>query len=54
MKAGKEVLKKVRNSISPDIGFFELRVSDKIRLHGFQSQSAFFLVMLDREHRVFP
>ena len=54
MKAGKEVLEKVRKSISPDIGFFELRVSHKIRLHGFQSQSAFFLVMLDREHRVFP
>lgn len=53
MKAGKDVLDKVRKSISPDIGFFELRVSDKIRLHGFQSQSAFFLVMLDREHRVF-
>lgn len=53
MNSGKEILEKVRNLISPDIGFFELRVSDKIRLHGFQSQSAFFLVMLDREHRVF-
>lgn len=53
MKAGKDVLDKVKKSISPDISFFELRVSDKIRLHGFQSQSAFFLVMLDREHRVF-
>ena len=54
MKAGKEVLERVRKSISPDIGFFELRVSDRIRVHGFQSQSAFFLVMLDRQHRVFP
>lgn len=53
MKAGREVLEKVRKLISPDINFFELRVNDKIRLHGFQSQSAFFLVMLDREHRVF-
>lgn len=53
MKEGKAILEKVKKLISPDIGFFELRVSDKIRLHGFQSQSAFFLVMLDREHRVF-
>jgi hypothetical protein len=53
MKSGQNILDKVKKLISPDIGFFELRVSDKIRLHGFQSQSAFFLVLLDREHRVF-
>lgn len=54
MKAGEDVLKRIRERVSEDISFFELRVSQKIRVHGFQSQSAFFLVLLDREHRVFP
>lgn len=54
MKAGDEHLKKVKKIISPDINVFELRVSQKLRVHGFQSQAAFFLVLLDREHRVFP
>jgi hypothetical protein len=35
--------------------FFELRVNqEKLRVHGFQSQSVFFLVALDREHAAFP
>ncbi len=54
MENGKECLKKVMETISPDIGLFELRVSKKLRVHGFQSQAAFFLVLLDREHKVFP
>lgn len=54
MKSGSSHLKKVRNSISDDLDFFELRVSQKIRVHGFQSQAAFFLVLLDKDHRVFP
>lgn len=47
-------LKEVRSQISPDINFFELRVDQKIRVHGFRSKAAFFLVLLDRQHRVFP
>lgn len=48
-------LKRVRDQISEDISFFELRVNQNtLRVHGFQSQSAFFLVLLDREHAVFP
>lgn len=54
MSSGEEHLKKVKKIISPDINIFELRVSQKLRVHGFQSQAAFFLVLLDREHRVFP
>jgi len=54
MKAGDEHLKRVQKAISPDINLFELRVNQKLRVHGFQSQAAFFLVLLDREHRVFP
>lgn len=51
----KEHLEKVKKLISEDIDFFELRVDqNKLRVHGFQSQAAFFLVLLDREHAVFP
>jgi hypothetical protein len=53
MKTGSETLKKVQSLVSPELTFFELRLSKKIRVHGFQSQSAFFLVMLDKDHRVF-
>lgn len=54
-KAVKGHLEKVRGMISEDISFFELRVNQKkLRVHGFQAQSAFFLVLLDREHSVFP
>ncbi len=40
--------------ISPDITFFELRVTGKIRVHGFRVKAAFFLVWLDRNHRIYP
>jgi len=54
-EAIKSRLKSVEKEISEDINFFELRVNqDKLRVHGFQSQSAFFLVVLDRNHEVFP
>lgn len=54
MKSGGEIVKKILSNLSPDINLFELRVSQKIRVHGFQSQSAFFMILLDRQHRVFP
>lgn len=47
-------LKEVRKQIGEDITFFELRVNQKIRVHGFRAKAGFFLVLLDREHRVFP
>lgn len=51
----KRKLELVRDQISEDIDFFELRVNqEKLRVHGFQSQSVFFLVALDREHAAFP
>lgn len=51
----KNALKSVQDEISEDINFFELRVNqEKLRVHGFQSQSIFFLVALDREHEAFP
>lgn len=39
--------------ISPDITFFELRVNQRVRVHGFRVVSTFFLVWLDRAHRVY-
>lgn len=51
----KSKLKATKKLISEDINFFELRVNqNKLRVHGFQSHSAFFLVMLDRNHEAFP
>lgn len=49
----KQCLQSVQNLISLDIRFFELRVDQKMRVHGFRAKSAFFLVLLDREHAVF-
>jgi hypothetical protein len=39
---------------NPDLTFFELRVTQQARVHGFRVKSAFFLVWLDREHRIYP
>ena len=48
-------LQAVADVISEDISFFELRVDQsKLRVHGFQSHSAFFLVVLDKDHEAFP
>lgn len=48
-------LQSVADLISEDISFFELRVNQsKLRVHGFQSHSAFFLVVLDKDHEAFP
>lgn len=39
--------------ISEEIPFFELRVTQKARVHGFRSVSTFFLVWLDKDHAVY-
>lgn len=52
--AAQDHLREVRKQIGDDITFFELRVNVKMRVHGFRAKAAFFLVLLDREHRVFP
>lgn len=49
-----EHLKHVRKQIGDDITFFELRINQRMRVHGFRAKAAFFLVLLDRGHRVFP
>lgn len=39
---------------SPDLTWFELRVTGEARVHGFRCKSAFFLVYLDRQHEIYP
>jgi hypothetical protein len=40
-------------SLSQDVNFFELRVSQKARVHGFRVKSAFCIVWLDRNHEIY-
>ncbi|WPU91273.1 hypothetical protein SNE25_18310 [Mucilaginibacter sabulilitoris] len=42
------------NSLSPDIGIVELRVSKKMRVHGFRFGAIFYLCFLDRNHEICP
>lgn len=44
----------ILDKLSEDITFFELRVSQEARVHGFRVKSAFFLVWLDRGHDIYP
>ena len=41
-----------KKSLSEDITLFELRVSDKIRVHGFRNKSVFYICWLDRNHTI--
>ena len=41
------------DNISPDIPLYELKVTEKARIHGFFIESVFFLLWLDREHACF-
>jgi len=47
-------IEELNRIISPDITYFELRITDKARVHGFRVKEAFFLVWLDREHKINP
>jgi|GEM_PF-664292 len=46
-------IKQLESIVSPDITYFELRVTGKARVHGFRMKSAFFLVWLDHEHDIY-
>jgi len=41
-------------TISEDIDLYEIGVTNQARIHGFFAGTVFFLVWLDRRHRVFP
>ena len=44
----------VRNELSQDINFFELRVNQKARVHGFRVNTTFYMCWLDRNHKICP
>lgn len=44
----------IKNKLSKDITFCELRVSQKARAVGFRINAVFFLCWLDRNHRICP
>lgn len=44
----------IPNAPSEDLTLFELRVTQEARVHGFRMGSIFFLVWLDKDHRVYP
>lgn len=39
-----------RGRLSPDITIFELRVSQKIRVHGFRDKAVLYICWLDKDH----
>lgn len=41
------------NLLSEDTTFFELRVSQEARVHGFRSKNAFCLIWLDKNHEIY-
>lgn len=44
----------IKEKISKDISFYELRVSQKARVVGFSQNAVFFICWLDRNHRICP
>lgn len=44
----------IKEKISKDISFYELRVSQKARVVGFRQNAVFFICWLDRNHRICP
>jgi hypothetical protein len=39
-------------SLSPEIHLFELRVDERMRVHGYRQKSVFYLCLLDKDHRI--
>lgn len=45
-------LPSMKNKLSDDITFCEMRISQKARIIGFRDNAIFFLCWLDRNHRI--
>jgi hypothetical protein len=41
-----------KKNLSPDITVFELRVTQKARVHGFRNRSVFYIFWLDKDHKI--
>ncbi|GAN72102.1 hypothetical protein ASY01nite_13880 [Acetobacter syzygii] len=44
--------KSVTKDLSEDLAYMEMRVSIKARIHGFRMNEAFFLLCLDKDHKI--
>ena len=44
---------KSHGGLSADITLFELRLSEQARVHGFRHNALFYILWLDKDHRVF-
>jgi len=44
----------ILNDISEDVNFAELRLSKGARIFGFRINAAFFLIFLDKNHKICP
>lgn len=42
------------DKISRDLDFYELRVTERARIHGFNVGAVFFVTWLDRNHQIYP
>ncbi|MDE7117406.1 MAG: hypothetical protein K2O61_02045 [Bacteroidaceae bacterium] len=42
------------STLDKEIKMFELRVDNKIRVHGYRMNATFYLCFLDREHKICP
>jgi hypothetical protein len=41
-------------TLDQDTNFFELRINQKSRVHGFRVESVFYACWLDKDHNIFP
>lgn len=46
--------KKYRENFDPQSNLFELRVNQKARVHCFRDKSVCYIIVLDKDHKVFP
>lgn len=44
--------KEFKENLSKDITIFELRVNQKIRVHGFRNKAVFYICWLDKNHGI--
>ena len=44
--------KDFKENLSKDITIFELRVNQKIRVHGFRNKAVFYICWLDKNHEI--
>lgn len=41
-------------TLDPDVTFYEMRINQKMRIHGFRENYIFHVCWLDKDHKIFP